>query len=272
MLGPPDGRHVLREADAPPSDIVVVVTLGAPERRRLGRRRGRSLPPGAVPEATPVSTSRVTTIDATRPFEDEAAAEGWLATAGDEEVERALLVLDRVVRAHRVARNDPSIRMPRREDAIAVRIGFGTGEQAAEGRLGSGRDVGPLIAPRTGAGRRAGALRPHEHAASVLAGRAPALACEELTLRARADLDARAERLAALGIGLALETALAELAAAPGGPDAAARLGELRELAPGARAAAAAALAGEVPEAELRSATQALERLEAALRARAARL
>ena len=93
----------------------------------------------------------------------------------------------------------------------------------------------------------------------------PALACEELALRARADLDAGDARLAALATGLALEAGLAELPPSE-------RRTELEGLAGGARAAAAAALRGQVGAEGLAAVGHALERLEAALRARASDL
>ena len=52
---------------------------------------------------------------------------------------------------------------------------------------------------------------PEERFAALLGGREQALACEELVLRARADLDAGREREAALEARVALEALLAEL-------------------------------------------------------------
>ena len=44
-LGPTDGRYVVRDgADAEASHVLVLRTLGAPERRRLGRAGGRGRP------------------------------------------------------------------------------------------------------------------------------------------------------------------------------------------------------------------------------------
>ena len=58
-------------------------------------------------------------------------------------------------------------------------------------------------------------LRPQARLAAVLNGRERPLACEELTLRARLDLDHGREREAALQVLVALDAALAELAADP---------------------------------------------------------
>jgi hypothetical protein len=59
--------------------------------------------------------------------------------------------------------------------------------------------------------RRAEALAPDERLAALLSHREELLACEELVLRARTDLDAGRPREAALQARVALEAALAEL-------------------------------------------------------------
>ena len=57
---------------------------------------------------------------------------------------------------------------------------------------------------------------PEERFAALLGGREQVLACEELVLRARADLDAGREREAALQARVALESLLAEMPEIPG--------------------------------------------------------
>ena len=96
------------------------------------------------------------------------------------------------------------------------------------------------------------------------------LACEELALRARQDVDAGRRREAALQLDAALTAALAELEPWAARGDIGARLAELRELHGGVRAAAQAALQGGVEDADAAAVRHALERLEAALRARTA--
>ena len=59
--------------------------------------------------------------------------------------------------------------------------------------------------------RRARVLHPQARLAAVLGAREPMLACEELALRARLDLDHGREREAALQVLVALDAALAEL-------------------------------------------------------------
>jgi hypothetical protein len=112
-------------------------------------------------------------------------------------------------------------------------------------------------------------LHPQARLAAVLNGREQALACEELTLRARLDVDHGRDREAALQVLVALDAALAELARDPTAPVLAQRLTELRELREGVGAAAQAALAGQLDASEREVAVFALARIEAALRARA---
>jgi hypothetical protein len=97
-----------------------------------------------------------------------------------------------------------------------------------------------------------------------------ALACEELALRARADLDAGRGREAALQALIALETAEAELEGWRGRRDIGARLDELTGHRDAVAAAAATALEGGLDDDALAAVGAALGRLEAALRARSA--
>ena len=110
-----------------------------------------------------------------------------------------------------------------------MRIGFGRGEEVADGRWAEAIDA---RAARAAAPARA-ALRPQERLAALLGGRDAALACEALVLRARADLDAGRLREAALQLRVAIEAAIAELEAWRERSDLAERLDELRRCAPG---------------------------------------
>ena len=105
-------------------------TLGAPQRARLRGGRPRSTP-AAEPE--PVPTSRATVISAT-PL---ASPTAWLAELDrDAEVASALAVLNRALRAHRAAAADPYIAEVSPGRALVVRIGYGSGEEVADGRYG----------------------------------------------------------------------------------------------------------------------------------------
>ena len=135
MLGPADGRYVLRPPGADePEHVLVVRTLGAPPRQRR-RRRPREVEP--EPEPTPVSTSRATVIvvDALDGLE---AAQAWLRAGRGDTAERrlteAVAVLNRTLAAHRVATADPALRDVGREQALVARLGFGSGDEVADGQ------------------------------------------------------------------------------------------------------------------------------------------
>jgi hypothetical protein len=243
--------------------VLVVSTLGAPERRGL-RGRGRRRRP-ASPEPAPVTTGRVTLVTA-QPFYDDEAAESWLRSAGEDEVQAAVATLNRVLHMHRAATADPHVRELRREQAVVVRVGYGEGDHVAEGRWVKALEL-PTVRPRP---RRDAALRPQERLSALLGGRDAVLACEELALRARQDVDAGRRREAALQLDAALTVAPPELEPWSPRGDIGARVTELRELHIGVRAAALAALQGGVDDGDAAAVQHALERLEAALRARTA--
>jgi hypothetical protein len=241
--------------------VLVLATLGAPPRAgRLRRRRPQDAPPAPPPE--PVTTGRATLV---RP-EPLADPERWLRDAdGEALAAEAIAALNRVLHAHRVASADPLAREVAREQALVVRIGVGEGEQVAEGRWRSAVALPPPPPPR-----RTAALRPTERLAAVLGGRDAVLACEDLVLRARADLVAGRLREAALQADVALRAGLAELAPWRDRADLGARLRELQELAEPAQAAAARALEGGLDDDAVLAVERTVARLEAALRARSA--
>ncbi|HKG02418.1 MAG TPA: hypothetical protein VKB03_04505 [Conexibacter sp.] len=264
-LGPADGRYVVRDAaDATPSHVLVLATLGAPERRRLRDRRAR--PVAAEPPPSPVTTARATVVDAV-PVSI-AEAERWLVDAGPNDAERALAQVARAVRAHRLASGDPAVHEPALAQALVVRAGHGAGEQVAEGRWGAARELPPARVARQ---RRVAGLQPQERLAALLGGHAHPLACEELTLRARHDLDSDQLREAALQLRAALDAALGELPTAPdASADMTGRLAELRERRPAVAALADDALSGALPPEAGETLGATLQRLEAALRGRIA--
>jgi hypothetical protein len=265
-LGPPDGRYLVRAERAHPQSlpthVLLFATLGAARRRRLARRR-RPAPPR--PEPTPVPIGRATIIAAGAPFEDAAAAARWLAAAGEAELAAHLQVLERTLHAFRVVTADPYNEPLARDRLLVARIGFGAGEEVADGHWSEAREL--LAAPESR--RRSRILEPQARLAGVLGGHVQLLACEELTLRARRDLDAGRSRQAALQLQIAVDAALAELAT---DGRLAARLAQLGELRYTLEAASDAALTRGLTEPELDAVTTTLARLEAALRARAASL
>ncbi|MGI8506175.1 MAG: hypothetical protein ACR2MK_05105 [Solirubrobacteraceae bacterium] len=266
-LGPPDGRYLLRPASEPeasPAHVIVLSTLGAPERRRLASvRRPRDATP--EPEPTPVSTGRATVIDVGHPLDAEAQAREWLRRAGEDELERGLEVLNRALHAFRLVTADPYLHTVSRRQAIVARLGFGAGEQVADGLWSDAREL--VVAD--GWQRRSRVLHPQARLAAVLGAREQPLACEELALRARLDLDQGRDREAALQVLVTLDAALAELARDPTAEALSDRLAELRGQRTAIALAAQSALAGPLPQAELESVFLTLGRIEAALRARA---
>jgi hypothetical protein len=189
--------------------VIVLRTQGAPQRGMIRGRVPRKRDEGEV-EAVP--TSRLSVVRAT-PFgsRDEAAA--WLDRLRGEkgeleaEAERAAAALNRFLRAHRAAAADPWGRDVSGEHALVVRVGYGEGDQVAEGRYAAAYEL-----PRKPRGsRKREDLAPAERLAAIVGGREDQLVCEELVLRARADLDAGRPREAALQARIALETVLSEL-------------------------------------------------------------
>jgi len=243
----------------------VVATLGAAERHRLIGRRARSREARPEPDPAPVATGRATLIGVAAPFASAAAAGEWLAGAGESELAADLAILNRALHAFRLVTADPYLGPLTRHQALVARVGYGLGEEVAEGRWTEARE---LIAP-VHRQRRAKVLAPQARLARLLAGRERGLACEELALRARLDLDHGREREAALQLLVALDAAIAEL---PGEPEAEAlaeRLDELRAERDRVADAAQAALEGPLPPPERETVQFVLGRVEAALRARA---
>jgi hypothetical protein len=299
-LGPPDGRYLIRDsADGEPERVVVLSALaagrqllgasaappwsGASLLRRL--RRGQTMPTG--PEPAPVATTRVTVIDPVSLAADN-QARAWLAELDrDREIGAAVAVVNRVIYAHRIAAADPYVHEISAGQALVIRAGWGEGEQVADGRWLHARALPAGSARRSGSSRRgpgrdrSWALRPQERLAALLGARGEALLCEELTLRTRQDLDHGRVAHAALELDRAFALAIGELHAERR-QDLAIRIAELEQLRPGVQAQARVALAdglelaaqapGQAADDGLDSevVTHALERLEAALRARTA--
>ncbi|MQA76327.1 MAG: hypothetical protein GEU88_18705, partial [Solirubrobacterales bacterium] len=201
--------------------MLVVRVQGAPPppRRRLGRAKPKRVDPDAEQPTVPLTT--LTAIPA-EPLGDGEAAERWLerVRADDdaigEQLSAALTLINGAVHAHRAAVLDPHLADVGAEHALAVRIGFGGGDELADGRFERAIDV-----PTSTRRRRGEALRPQERVAAVFAGRESIAACELIVLRARADLDAGRPREAALQLRVGLEALLAERDAlrAPGQDD-----------------------------------------------------
>jgi hypothetical protein len=284
VLGPPDGRYLLRgESDGEPEHVVVLGTLGARRatgrggseragRRRWSGSRGPSTP--AEPEPAPVLTTRATIVDPVS-VSAEGQARSWLDDLDPERDARAAVaVLNRVLHSHRIATADPYLHEVSPSQALVIRAGWGEGEQIAFGRWLHARDLPAIRRGPAGKRRRlktdhTAALRPEERLAEMLGARGASLLCEDLVLRARLDLDQGRLALAAVELDRALAAALAELRA-EGRQDLAIRIAELEQLRPGASLQARAALPGSAGTPDEQTVRHALERLEALLRARTA--
>jgi hypothetical protein len=226
----------------------------------LARRR-RNAPP--EPEPAPVPTTRATIVDVGAPLADEHEGREWLRSAGEEDLTAGVLVLNQALHAHRLVIADPDARPVSRAQALVARLGFGAGELVAQGQWTDARE----LVPKPGRTRRIKALQPQARLAAILSGHESALVCEELTLRARLDLDHGRDRAAALQVLIALDAALAELA---GDPALADRLEGLRGRRDPVTAAAQTALAGPLAAEQRELVDSTVGRIEAALRARAA--
>jgi hypothetical protein len=248
---------VLRGHAGEPEHVLVTATLGAPQRRLLGNR-----PRPAGTEPMPVPTARATLVEAT-PFDSEDAAAAWLKAGGEDEIDAAIVVLNRVLHLQRTAAADAFVREVARGQALVARVGYGEGEEVAHGRW---TEATTFPNPREARGRRAAALRPQERLAALLGGRDAPLAAEELALRARQDLIAGRRREAALQLRIALEAALAELE--PWREQLGERLDGLRDARGAVGDAANAALQGGIDDGTAEDVDRILEQLEGALRAR----
>lgn len=207
LLGPPDGRYLVRSITGGEVEAVLVLgTLGAPERRLIGGRKPRDIE-SAEPE--PVPTTRATVVRP-EPFDSAERASAWLAElrrddeAAEAELSAAVRVLNHAMRAQRAATADPYVPELSAERALVVRVGYGRGDSVADGRFGEALEL-PGAARRRA---RRSMEAPEERFAALLGGRERSLTAEEHVLRARADLDAGRLREAALEVRVALESLL----------------------------------------------------------------
>ncbi len=228
--------------------------------RRRNDRKAES-----EPEPAPVTTGKATVIDVAAPLSGSDEAQAWLAGAGEDYLAGDLAVLNRALHAFRLVTADPYVHPVSRQQSLAARIGYGAGEQVADGLWTDAREL-LIHRPRQ---RRAKVLQPQARLAAIMTGRERALVCEELALRAHLDLDHNREREAALQVMVALDAALAELPSDPTVVELKDRLAELRKQRDPVARAAQSALAGPLSPADREVVVFTLGRIEAALRARA---
>jgi hypothetical protein len=215
----------------------------------------------------------VTAVKA-EPFANDREAGEWLATlAGDQDglanaVEEGLRLLNRALSAQRAASGDPYVHELSRERALAVRVGYGSGEQLAEGEWLEARELEPGAPARGRRAHREADLRPQERVAAVLGGREQLDVCETMLARARLDLDAGRRREAALQLRVGVEALLVELRGALADPGHEEDMEVLSERRGEIGNAANAALRGELDEAILESVRELLAIAERVLRRR----
>ena len=229
----------------------------------MGSKRARKL---AEADVEPVPTSRVTLI-AAEAFASPLEAEAWLSAlkrdrdALAEEASLGAAELNRMLRAHRAAAADPwAVIEVSPAHALVTRVGYGVGDLVAEGRFDDALELPRTEAGGLARGRRGDVVGPGERLAAILSGRDQLLACEELVLRARADVAAHRPREAALQARIALEAVLAE-PVADLDPELAACRAEVGD-------AANAALKGDPPEHLQHAVRHAVERMDRVLRRR----
>jgi len=210
----------------------------------------RSVDGGPIEAVLVLGGSRATVV---RPlaFGSREDARDWLAELRADqgqvegEVSSALATLNGALRAWRAARADPYVGEVSFERTLDARVGYGSGEAVADGRLVEALEVPRAKAPRVKRSMEA----PEERFAALVGAREEQLVAEELVLRARADLNAGRAREAALQARVALEA-----------------LEGLDEHRGAVGLAANAALAGDLSVDEISALTEAIKGMEAALR------
>lgn len=268
-----DGRYLARSGDSGEEESVLVIQKRGAPGPRGRRRRGRSTPAQAEPAS--LTLTRATAIRAFAPFADEDEAARWLDEVCEAEdtvavlAEEGIALLNRALHVQAVTAADPRARIDLSPAAAErVLIGYGSGEEAADGRFRDARQV--EVTPGAGSRRRQREedLRPQERVAAVLRGRERLDACETLLLRARADLDAGREREAALQLRVGLEALLVELKDAVADPGHGEDMATLQERRAEVGTAANAALQGELSEDQRRQVEELLGISERILRRR----
>jgi hypothetical protein len=252
--------------------VLVLQTLASPP--RPGRRRRKPRGAEAAPTPPEVPVARATAIRAFEPFDEAEDAAAWLASAtvGEEAIDAVVLtgigLLNDALHAQAVAGADPHPAAVAPERAVAVRLGYGSGEETAEGAFSEAREVDVQAPGSSLRRRRQEDMRPQERVAALLRGRERPDACETLLLRARADLDAGRRREAALQLRVGVEALLFELAETLDDPDHARDVEALEGRRPVVEAAAERALRGDLAPATEASVREALELAERILRRR----
>ena len=261
-----EGRYLAR-SEGEASEVLVVATLGAERALSGRRRRHRASRAPEDPGAASIPVTRLTVVTPTELDSDE--AERWLdevskdADAARAQVDAAMRLINRALAAQRAGAPDPN---PPELDPLragAGRVGYGVGDDVADGNWTDAREL-QLAADRE---HRAEVLQAQERVAAVLGGRDEVLTCEGLVLRAQLDLEEGRRREAALQLRVGLEALLREL---EGEENAGVQedLGALQDLRDELVEAANTALRGDLSEEQAEAVRLAIARCERALRRR----
>ena len=260
------GRSLARRDGA--ARVVLVGATRAAARALSGRRRRhRASRAPEDPGAASIPVTRLTVVTPTELDPDE--AERWLdevskdADAARAQVDAAMRLINRALAAQRAGAQDPYTHELDPLRAVAVRVGYGVGDDVADGNWTDAREL-QLAADRE---HRAEVLQAQERVAAVLGGRDEVLTCEGLVLRAQLDLEEGRRREAALQLRVGLEALLREL---EGEENAGVQedLGALQDLRDELVEAANTALRGDLSEEQAEAVRLAIARCERALRRR----
>lgn len=205
-----DGRWLIRPPGEPEADpdVLVIRRLGA-VRAGSRLRKGRPVPLAVEPEPEPVPITRLTVIKAL-PFADETSAREWLETVlTDDEVAGGLLdevaaTVNRALLAYRVAAPDAYAADLNPSTALAVRFGYGTGQEVADGKWSAAAELAEARR-RSIRAEVIDGVGAQERIAAVLGGRDEVGPEESLLVDAERAAAQGRTRLAALTLGLAIE-------------------------------------------------------------------
>ncbi len=256
----PDGRWMLRGHANRPEAVVVIEHVERP-RSKFRRRRGER------DEAPAIDAVRLTVIDAD-PLDVE-DPDRWLQRADPRpQLATALERVGRLLHLHAAAAEETEPRSVRAQDLSAALLGYGTGEEAADGQLSQARPINVPNATPQRVRRSGSGMGPDERLADLLAGRDAVLAAELLTLRAREDLLRGRTREAALQLRVAVEAAIAELEPWRAAPELGPAIDRLRDQRRAVADLAAAAVRGGLDEQQVELVRNLIRETTTALRRR----
>lgn len=156
-------------------------------------------------------TVRRVTVVRTEPLADASQAREWLAGARNrssaaQEVSQALSLANRVLHAHKLAAADPYQHELGPDSAQRIRLGYGSGDQVADGLWTEARS----LPPDADGSRTRTLLDPAPALAQMLSGASPRRPGDDLLLRARLDFEQGRVRQAALQARVAEQALAAE--------------------------------------------------------------